>query len=222
MKRASAAMLILCAVLAAAHAQQPLDVDALKQRAEARDRNATRTLAEAYYAGSGGVAQDFGLAVQYFQKLADLGDVRAMTTLGLMYARGIGVPKNVPEAMKKWRSAATRSHGADAGAAYNMAVVYLKGDEGVAQNPPYALDWMKRAAQLGHVLAQTDLGVMYMEGRGIASDDVVGAAWLVIAAERGDAGAQEKLKLYADRLTPEKLDEAYRRANIPRQRVEGR
>lgn len=203
--------LTACALVAAvAQAQAPLDVEALKQRAEARDRNATRTLAEAYYAGSGGIAQDFALAAHYFQRLSELGDVRAMTTLGLMYARGIGVPQSMSEAVKKWRLAASQPN-PDAGAAYNLGVAYLKG-EGIGADPAQAFSWMRRAAERGHVLAQSDLGVMYMEGNGTTRDDALGATWLVIAAERGDEGAQASLKHYADRLTPEKLDEAHKRA----------
>lgn len=209
--RPRAALLLLWILIAGtALAQQPLDVEALKKRADARDRVATRTLAEAYYAGSGGVAQDFALAAQYFQKLSELGDVRAMTTLGLMYARGIGVPKNMAEAMNKWRFAAAQRT-PDSGAEYNLGVAYLKGD-GIPVDEAQAVHWLRRAAARGHVLAQADLGVMYLEGAGTAKDEVQGAAWLIIAAERGDAGAQERLKLYADRLGPERVDEAHRRA----------
>lgn len=211
MKRLVAAILS-CALLGPmAHAQQPLDVDALKTRSDARDRTATRALAEAYYAGSGGVTQDFALAAQYFQRLSELGDVRAMTTLGLMYARGIGVPKNMAEAMNKWRFAASQRT-PDSGAEYNLGVAYLRGD-GIPADEAQALHWLRRAASRGHVLAQADLGVMYMEGTGTAKDEVQGAAWLIVAAERGDAAAQERLKLFSDRLSPAQVDEAHKRAN---------
>ena len=62
----------------------------LQIRAEAGDRTATRQLAEAYYLGKG-VEQDFKIASQWYEKLAKQGDVRAQTSLGLMYARGYGV-----------------------------------------------------------------------------------------------------------------------------------
>jgi len=211
MTRTLVLLLAWITIATAALAQQPLDVAALKQRADARDRNATRILAEAYYAGSGGVTQDFAQAAHYFQRLSELGDVRAMTTLGLMYARGIGVPKNMQEAMNKWRFAASQRT-PDSGAEYNLGVAYLKGD-GIPVDEAQALHWLRRAAARGHVLAQADLGVMYMEGTGTAKDETKGAAWLIVATERGDAAAQERLKGYSDRLTADKLDEAHKRAN---------
>lgn len=220
MKRLVAAIVAWTVQISIALAQQPLDVEALKRRSAAGDRKATRALAEAHYAGSAGVAQDFARAAHYFEMLSKLGDVQALTTLGLMYARGIGVPKDVKEAVKKWRSAASRTHGADVGAEYNLAVTYLRGDDAVPANAKEALYWMKRAAENGHVLAQADLGVMYLEGAGIAPDDELGASWLIIAAERGDAGAQEKLKLHAERLTRETLDKAYARAKLGRKSAE--
>lgn len=70
----------------------------LTLRTEAGDRTAMRTLAESYYAGREGAEQDFVKAAEWFRRLARQGDPRAQTSLGLMYARGYGVAKNLAEA----------------------------------------------------------------------------------------------------------------------------
>jgi len=218
MKQFAAAMLVSTLLLATAHAQETPSIEALKGQSAKGDLKATRTLAEAYFTGSGGVPQDFSLAAHYFETLSNRGDTSAQTTLGLMHARGYGVPKNVKEAMKKWQSAASHSHRPDAGAAYNMAVTYLRGEDDVSANSGAALYWMTRAAEAGHVLAQADLGVMYIEGEGTARNELVGTTWLFIAAGQGDTGAQEKIKMYAERLSPDTLASARSLANEQLQR----
>lgn len=204
-------VLLLWMTTHAAHPAQVAGVDDLKQRAAAGDRAAARTLAEGYYAGSDGLPQDFALAARYFQVLSNLGDVRAMTSLGLMYARGIGVPKNMAEAVTKWHFATANEKIADAGAEYNLGLAYRTGD-GIAADAAKSHYWMRRAARRGHVLAQTNLGLMYLEGYGTRRDPAEGAAWLIVSARRGDAGAQDNLKRFADALTPEILDDAQKRA----------
>jgi len=206
-------VLLFCLATSGAQAAQPVNADALKQRAAAGDRAAARTLAEGYYAGSDGLPQDFALAAHYFQVLSTLGDVRAMTTLGLMHARGIGVPKDMAEAVRKWRFATANEKVADAGAEYNLGLAYRNAD-GIEADAAQSHYWMRRAARRGHVLAQTNLGLMYLEGFGTRRDATEGAAWLIVSARRGDAGAQEVLKHYADTLAPDALAEAHKRAAV--------
>jgi TPR repeat protein len=207
--RVLAVLLILSTGMA--HAAQIANVDSLKQRAAAGDRSAARTLAEGYYAGSDGLTQDFAQAAHYFQVLSNLGDTRAMTTLGLMYARGIGVSKNMAEAVRKWQFAAANEKIADAGAEYNLGLAYRSGD-GIDADAAKSHYWMRRAARRGHVLAQTNLGLMYLEGYGAQRDPAEGAAWLIVSARRGDVGAQDNLKRISDSLAPEILGEAHKRA----------
>jgi TPR repeat protein len=208
-----ALVLLLAIGTGAAHASERTEPAGLEHRAAAGDRNAARRLAEGYYAGVDGLPQDFAQAARYFQVLANLGDTRAMTTLGLMYARGIGVPKNMSEAVRKWRFAAANEKTADAGAEYNLGLAYRAG-EGTQADPATSHYWMRRAARRGHVLAQTNLGVMHLEGYGTARDAVEGAAWLIVASNRGDAGAQENLKRFAEQLGPETLVAARKRAAV--------
>jgi TPR repeat protein len=64
-------------------------------------------------------------AADWYLRLAKTGDARAQTSLGLMYARGYGVPKNLAEAHRWWNFAAIQN---DPGAQYNLGLTYVRGE----------------------------------------------------------------------------------------------
>lgn len=201
-------LLSLLCVCGALEAQQQPSIEQLKSRSEAGDKNATRALAEAFYLGRGGVEQDYVQAAHWYRKLASQGDPAAQTSLGLMYARGLGFPRNMAEARRWWSLAAAQN---DPGAQHNLGMIYLEG-AGVAADAPQALYWFERAAQRGHVLAQRMAGLMYFEGKGTARDELTGLTWLKIAADSGEEGAQASLKLVAARVSETLLTQAGERA----------
>jgi len=202
----------LCAAVAAgaslAAAQDTSIIDALKIRAEAGDKRATRQVADAYYIGKDGVEQDFAEAARWYHMLAKQGDVRAQTTLGLMYARGYGVKKNPQAALRWWSFAAAAN---DPGAQYSLGTLYLLG-EGVQQDFVQAARWFRQAAQKGHVQAQHDLGMMFHEGRGVPKDSRWAYYWVKVAALQGDEKAQESLKRVAAGMSAEQIREAEEQA----------
>jgi uncharacterized protein len=53
-----------------------------------------------------------------------------------------------------------------------------------------AVSWYSKAAELGHTLAQYNLGVMFSRGQGVTPDAARAAGWMRKAAEGGDAGGQ--------------------------------
>src|SRR5690606_9968103 len=89
------ALLLLLVTGIAPAAESQITLNDLSVRAEAGDRNAMRSLAEAYYAGQDGAEQDFAKAADWYRRLAKTGDPRAQTSLGLMHARGYGVAKSM-------------------------------------------------------------------------------------------------------------------------------
>jgi uncharacterized protein len=200
--RAWALILTACAGLAGA--QEVIELDAIKARAEAGDRKAGRLLAEMYYVGRGGVDQNFAEAARWYEKLAKQGDPRAQTSLGLMYARGYGVPKNMEAARRWWSFAASQN---DPGAQYNLGVIYAEGD-GVAQDYPQAAKWLDRAAQRGHVQAQHNLGMLHHEGKGTPRDSVKAYFWMKVAALQGDDESEKTLKLVSQGLSDSQLRQA--------------
>jgi TPR repeat protein len=196
--------LVLAACAGLACAQEIIEFNALKSRADAGDRRAGRLLAEMYYAGSGGVEQNFAEAARWYEKLAKQGDPRAQTSIGLMYARGYGVPKDMDIARRWWSFAASQN---DAGAQYNLGVIYSEGD-GVARDYPQAAKWLDRAAQRGHVQAQHNLGMLHYEGKGVPRDAVKAYYWMKVASLQGDEESEKALKLVSQGLSEGQLRQA--------------
>jgi len=56
-----------------------------------------------------------------------------------------------------------------------------------------ALEDLRPLAEQGHVVAQTLLGVLYRDGKGVPQDDKAAAKWFRIAAEQGFHVAQHSL-----------------------------
>lgn len=199
------ALLGLMLAAGAAMAQDNnIPLNDLKIRAEAGDKTATRQIAEAYYLGRGGVEQDFKLAAQWYEKLARQGDVRAQTSLGLIYARGYGVEKNTALALK-WLNLAAAQR--DPGAQYSLSTIYFRG-EGVPQNLAESARLRKEAAARGHVQAQADLGSMYWDGKGVEKNLILAYQWLGIAAQLGDDTAPDTMKKVAAEMSGDQVREA--------------
>ena len=198
------ALLVGGICLAGAQEKSKVNVEDLKIRAAAGERGATRQLAELYYLGREGMEQDFAEAARWYLKLAQQGDVRAQTTMGLMYSRGYGVKKD-PQAAHRWWSFAAAAN--DPGAQYNLALTYANGD-GVAQDYAQAAQWYTKAAHRTHVQAQYNLGMLYHEGKGVAKDPVRAYYWIKVAALQGDDLAQEALKKVGAAMSPEQIREA--------------
>jgi len=61
------------------------------------------------------------------------------------------------------------------------------------QDSAQTREQVQQAAEKGDAKAQSNLGSMYLEGRGVAQDDAEAVKWLRKAAEQGDAKAQYNL-----------------------------
>ena len=55
------------------------------------------------------------------------------------------------------------------------------------------MQWYRKAADQGYALAQTNLGVMYAQGRGVPQDYAQAMQWYRKAADQGIAHAQYNL-----------------------------
>jgi len=119
-------------------------------------------------------------ALKLAQPLAEAGDVRAQSLLGLMYYRGRGPRADAPEAVKWFRRAAD---GGDAAARFYLGVMFAEG-RGVPQDYEEAAQWYQRAADLGDAQALYNLGLAYAQGEGVAQDVVKAHMLLNVAASR--------------------------------------
>ena len=128
----------------------------------------------------------------------------AQYTLGLLYAKGEGVPQDYVEAREWWLKAAEQG---DASAQYNLGIYYHNG-QGVPQDYVEARKWYLKAAEQGHADAQFNLGSLYSNGQGVPQDYVTAYAWANIAAVQGDETAKRSRDLLSAELDPTSLVEA--------------
>lgn len=201
-------LLLFCAACGVQAAESPITITDLTVRANAGDHTAMRALAEAYYAGQDGAEQDFSKAAAWYRKLAQSGDARAQTSLGLMHARGYGVAKNLAEAHRWWNFAAAQN---DPGAQFNLGLTYIQG-EGVAADPARAARWFREAARRGHVQAQYNLALLLHEGRGVERNPQEAYFWVKVAALQGDEYAERNLAALEAGLPGAQKREADKRA----------
>jgi len=96
---------------------------------------------------------DFETALAVFRPLAENGDARAQSILGLMYSYGEGVPVDDRESARWYRRAAEQGSSV---AQYNLGMFYLEG-KGVSQNTDEAISWLIKAADGGHFRARSEL-----------------------------------------------------------------
>jgi TPR repeat protein len=118
------------------------------------------------------------------------GDAVAQTLLGILYERGLGVPRDYAKAAD-WYGLAAAQGNHDAEEALGM--MYLQG-RGVTADQKKALALLKKAADAGRPAAMAQLASLYLD-EGDQGDAV---AMLTRAAKGGDPRAQYKLaELYA-------------------------
>lgn len=110
---------------------------------------------------------------------AEIGD--AQHDLGVLYARGKGVPADAQKAAELYLRSAR--NGSIAGEVeYGIA---LFNGEGVPRNEAAAARLFRRAAAQGNAIAQNRLARLYVTGRGVPRNLVEAAAWHLVAAGQG-------------------------------------
>ena len=80
-------------------------------------------------------------------------------------------------------------------AQYNLGLMYADRSKASQQNYAEAVKWYRKAAEQGVALTQFNLGVMYLQGRGVKQDYREAVGWYRKAAEQGYADAQFSLGL---------------------------
>ncbi|KAH0568920.1 protein sel-1 homolog 1 [Cotesia glomerata] len=129
--------------------------------------------------------------IEYYQLLAERGDVQAQVGLGqLHYQGGRGVPLDHQRALDYFQ------HAANAGNAVAMAFlgkIYLEGSDIVKQDNDTALEYFSKAATHGNPVGQSGLGLMYLYGRGVKRDTTKALQYFSQAAEQGWVDGQLQL-----------------------------
>ena len=115
---------------------------------------------------------------------ANMGDVRAINNLGLLWARGVGAEgPNFAEALRWWKEGARRGYSLSMN---NLGLLYANGD-GVKQSYDEAYKWWEMSAETGDAWAMNSIGDLYEHGQGVEQSYAEAFAWYQRAAEGGDA-----------------------------------
>jgi TPR repeat protein len=114
---------------------------------------------------------------------ANMGDVRAINNLGLLWARGVGTEgPNFQEALRWWKEGAKRGYSLSMN---NLGLLYANG-HGVKQDYDEAYKWWEMSAETGDVWAMNSIGDLYENGNGVQKSLTEALAWYRRAAEGGD------------------------------------
>jgi TPR repeat protein len=132
---------------------------------------------------------DYAAAFQACKADADTGDPRCQNDLGVLYERGLGIEKELAEAIRLYRLAAAQGL---ADAEENLAAAYQFG-RGVSKDDAQAAYWYRLAAEQGAPAAQNNLAILYMMGQGVPRDPARALDLLRKAALRGHLSAIDNL-----------------------------
>ncbi len=141
-------------------------------------------------------ASDSGLRAHYQAKkqAADEGDVEAIYHVGVFYLTGLGVDRDVFEALRYFRLAASMGH---SGAMFTLGAIYERGND-VDRDAREAIMWYRKAADLGCTWSMCNLAVMYEAGDGVPIDSTEAVRWYHRAADLGNTSAMFNLGLMYD------------------------
>lgn len=144
-------------------------------------------------------------AVRRFRVAAELGNADAQYNLGVLCAKGQGVPQDYKEAVR-WLDLAAESGHTDAqytlGSYYNQGLGVPQDSNraayywGLAANPERRVLDGRRiliSRSRGHAEAQFNLGIMYRNGQGVPQNYEQAVHWWHLAADQGHAEAQFNL-----------------------------
>lgn len=106
--------------------------------------------------------------IQYYQFLADKGDIQAQVGLGQLHFQGArGVEQDHEKALFYFEKAAELGN---TNAMAYLGKIYMDGSSTVEQNTKLAYEYFKKAADQENPVGQSGLGLMYFYGKGVPKD----------------------------------------------------
>jgi hypothetical protein len=194
--------------------------DWYRKSAAQGNAKAMHDLGYMYHFGQG-VTADQKAAASWFLKAAENDLPAAELAVGTGYRSGtIGLPKDLPAAVKWLTKAAGHTEAADvaAPAANALGTLYESGMDGTGKpDQGKAVFWYKKSADFNYAKAESNLGMYYhvhKEADG-KLDIVTCYVWLRLAAAQGEPLAEHMLSEMLDgkEVTDAQIAEADKRAN---------
>jgi len=121
----------------------PRQIEEMRVRAEAGERDAQAALGASYLYGFGGIARDDTLAATWIARAAEQGHPLAQFDLGELYRTGRGVAADPARAVEWFRRAAQQGNRF---AQHNLGVAYCMGFGGLVASNPECSKWVRLAA----------------------------------------------------------------------------
>ena len=120
-------------------------------------------------------------AVDCFRRAAGQGDANGSYNLGMVYARGLGVPRDDMRAFAFFRAAAEKGHPA----AINSLGWFFREGRVFGKDLELAARWFEKSASYGNPYGQFNWGLALQRGEGVAVDQIRAAEQFRRAAEGG-------------------------------------
>ena len=105
-----------------------------------------------------------------------------------------------------------KAESGDAKAQNELGEAFYAGKRIVAKDPVKAVEWFRKAAEQNLAAAQSNLGVCYERGDGVAKYEVEAYKWDLLAAAQGDTKAKRDVSMLELMMSREQLAEGKRRA----------
>eukprot|EP00469_Lotharella_globosa_P012434 CAMPEP_0167779704 /NCGR_PEP_ID=MMETSP0111_2-20121227/4952_1 /TAXON_ID=91324 /ORGANISM="Lotharella globosa, Strain CCCM811" /LENGTH=477 /DNA_ID=CAMNT_0007670139 /DNA_START=227 /DNA_END=1660 /DNA_ORIENTATION=- len=155
---------------------------------------------------NGGVENMTDQNIDYWRKLAEGGNAKAMYNLGLCYYKGIAVAKNYEQAYDYFFKSAENGY---ADAKHNLAICCQLG-RGIPASQVAAKEWYIEAAEANVSESMNNLGQMYQKGIGCDVDEKEAFKWFKKGADLANGDAMYNLGLcyYHGNGTRQNLTEA--------------
>jgi TPR repeat protein len=131
------------------------------------------------------VERDASRAVKLWQSAAALGYAPAEHEMGVLYLEGGAIPADPVKGLHFLNRAAAKGH---APSQSRLGYVYEQGGDFAA-----AAGWYRKAADRDDEMGLCNLGVLLLQGKGVAKDEAQGIALLTNAASQGSAFAKYRL-----------------------------
>lgn len=91
-------------------------------------------------------AEDYTNAFRLLKPIADQGDAEAQCIVANMYQLGLGLERDVLEAVRWYEKSAEQGYGV---ASNNLAGIFTMGDQGIAIDRTEAEKWYQKAKEQG-------------------------------------------------------------------------
>ncbi len=135
---------------------------------------------------------DYATALKEWKAAAQKGQPEAEYDLGLLYAKGLGVARDLSVAQQWYEAAALQGNSQ---AEFSLGQMYAQG-WGIPPDEGAAVRWMEMATNGNS--EDTDLAWLPIEGYGVQVDYAKAAYWYRLAADQGHPEAQFELaELYS-------------------------